>query len=131
MLKFVFLTVALLLLQGASADLEEVPADDAIYDSYRLPTAITPENYRLEVITHLNDTEGFIFRGIVWITVRTFQMDKYFLCKHSRVLRQSWLSPKVTATLFSYNPKTKQLQVAMNNSIFDLVSTILDFQFLT
>lgn len=69
MLKFVFLTLALLLLQGVAADLEEVPADDAIYDSYRLPTAITPENYRLEVITHLNDTEGFLFRGVVWITV--------------------------------------------------------------
>lgn len=66
------LTVAFLLLQCVSADLEEVAADDFIYDSYRLPTAITPENYRLEVITHLNDTEGFTFRGIVWITVRTF-----------------------------------------------------------
>lgn len=80
MLKFVFLTVALLLLQGASADLEEVPADDAIYDSYRLPTAITPENYRLEVVTHLNDTEGFIFRGIVWITVRTFSVVIFCAC---------------------------------------------------
>lgn len=41
----------------------------AVYDDYRLPTAITPENYKLNVITHLNDTEGFIFRGSVWITV--------------------------------------------------------------
>lgn len=73
MFKFALLTIALLLLQGVSADIEEVPADDDIYDSYRLPTAVTPENYRLEVFTHLNDTEGFIFRGIVWITVRTLR----------------------------------------------------------
>lgn len=46
-------------------------AEEIAYDSYRLPKSITPENYKLEVITHLNDTEseGFLFRGIVWITV--------------------------------------------------------------
>lgn len=43
--------------------------DNVVYDSYRLPTAVRPENYKLEVITHLNDTEGFLFRGAVWITV--------------------------------------------------------------
>ena len=43
--------------------------DNAVYDSYRLPTSVRPENYKLEVITHLNDTEGFLFRGAVWITV--------------------------------------------------------------
>lgn len=50
---------------------EEVAATKEIevYDSYRLPTAVTPENYKLEVITHFNDTEGFLFRGAVWITV--------------------------------------------------------------
>lgn len=50
---------------------EEVAAtkETEVYDSYRLPTAVTPENYKLEVITHLNDTEGFLFRGAVWITV--------------------------------------------------------------
>lgn len=113
MFKFALLTLALLLLQGASADLEEVPsADETIYDSYRLPTAITPENYRLEVVTHLNDTEGFVFRGIVWITVRTVKI----FCvgsQHLVVLAQTTLtcittvsvSPKVTATLFSDKPK--------------------------
>lgn len=69
MIKVAFLVCALLLLRGASADIEEVPAEDGIYDSYRLPSAVTPENYKLEVITHLNDTEGFVFRGVVWITV--------------------------------------------------------------
>jgi hypothetical protein len=47
------------------------PNEESVYDDYRLPTAITPENYKLDVTTHLNDTEGFIFRGSVWITVRT------------------------------------------------------------
>lgn len=61
-----------LLLCGGQADGEQpMEEKDEVYDSYRLPTAITPENYKLEVITHLNDTEGFLFRGIVWITVRT------------------------------------------------------------
>lgn len=96
MFKFVLLTLTFLLLKGANADLEEVPsAEDAIYDSYRLPTAITPENYRVEVVTHLNDTEGFNFRGIVWITVRTaeiFCVGRHFLHRqHSLVLRQAVL----------------------------------------
>lgn len=38
-------------------------------NNYRLPTSITPENYNLEIFTHLNDSEGFLFRGIVAITV--------------------------------------------------------------
>lgn len=40
-----------------------------VYDNYRLPTSIKPENYKLEIFTHLNDSEGFVFRGIVAITV--------------------------------------------------------------
>lgn len=39
-------------------------------DNYRLPQSITPENYKLEIFTHLNDSEGFTFKGIVEITVR-------------------------------------------------------------
>lgn len=69
MLKVVFLVYALLAFHGISAELEEANVEEAIYDSYRLPTAVTPENYKLEVVTHLNDTEGFVFRGLVWITV--------------------------------------------------------------
>lgn len=38
-------------------------------DDYRLPTAFTPEYYKLEVITHLGDTEGFRFNGNVRIKV--------------------------------------------------------------
>ena len=43
-------------------------SDDA-YTSYRLPTSLTPSNYKLEVTTHLGDGEGFKFDGKVWITV--------------------------------------------------------------
>ncbi|CAO1423722.1 unnamed protein product [Diamesa serratosioi] len=38
-------------------------------DNYRLPTAVTPENYKLEITTHLGDEEGFIFKGNVLITL--------------------------------------------------------------
>jgi hypothetical protein len=73
MFQFVALLSVILLAQaapdGENAALQ-LPNEDAVYDSYRLPTAITPENYKLDVITHLNDTEGFVFRGSVWITVR-------------------------------------------------------------
>lgn len=37
---------------------------------YRLPDTFAPENYRLKVITFLNeDNEGFRFTGKVWISV--------------------------------------------------------------
>lgn len=74
MLKIVVCALALLLCHQVLADEAQVdaPIEDIIYNTYRLPTAITPENYKLNVITHLNDTEGFVFRGSVWITVSYF-----------------------------------------------------------
>lgn len=39
-------------------------------NNYRLPDAIVPENYRLEIITHLGDNNNFTFTGDVWIKVR-------------------------------------------------------------
>lgn len=37
---------------------------------YRLPQTVHPEHYKLEVITHLNDTnDGFRFSGRVWIRI--------------------------------------------------------------
>lgn len=38
---------------------------------YRLPTAVTPENYKLEITTNLNDSDsdGFTFSGVVEIIV--------------------------------------------------------------
>lgn len=51
---------------------KEEGEDNAVkreYDNYRLPLSITPDNYKLEIFTHLNDSEGFAFNGIVEITV--------------------------------------------------------------
>ena len=69
--KFLFL----LFLQCALAMMplqtqEEVP-EATPEEAYRLPTAITPENYKLEVTTFLNDSaaEGFSFTGVVEILV--------------------------------------------------------------
>ena len=39
------------------------------YDHFRLPTAIKPEHYKLEIITHLNDSKGFEFSGKVYIRI--------------------------------------------------------------
>lgn len=41
---------------------------------YRLPLTVHPEHYKLEVITHLNDSvsDGFRFSGRVWIKVSDF-----------------------------------------------------------
>ena len=47
-------------------------------NNYRLPTSITPENYKLEIFTHLNDSEGFLFRGFVAITVSLLSFIKMF-----------------------------------------------------
>lgn len=42
----------------------------ATVHSFRLPETFVPENYRLKVITFLNeDNQGFKFQGKVWITV--------------------------------------------------------------
>lgn len=73
MMKFTVLTILLMISTSTYGQESEAsttaPVEDVTYDSYRLPTSITPENYKLNVVTHLNDTEGFIFRGSVWITV--------------------------------------------------------------
>lgn len=65
----VTLLICLLCRHVLSEEVVAASSESVAYDSYRLPTTVTPENYKLEVITHLNDTEGFLFRGAVWITV--------------------------------------------------------------
>lgn len=42
----------------------------ASYKHYRLPTAVRPEHYKLEIATHLNDEKGFEFSGLVGITIQ-------------------------------------------------------------
>ena len=36
---------------------------------YRLPSNVKPENYRVEIETHLDEEQGFKFNGREWITV--------------------------------------------------------------
>lgn len=43
------------------------------YDHYRLPTSVRPEHYRLEIVTHLDDENGFEFSGLVGITINVFE----------------------------------------------------------
>lgn len=53
---------------------------------YRLPQTVHPEHYKLEVITHLNDTnDGFRFSGRVWIRIVCDQ-DTARITLHSRNL---------------------------------------------
>ena len=58
--------------KGDESEEYEETKNETVYDNYRLPSSIKPENYKLEIFTHLNDSEGFIFKGIVAITVRFF-----------------------------------------------------------
>lgn len=80
------LTALLVLVTVADALLHNMPIDTSPKDGapdndvmtvlaetgaeYRLPQTVHPEHYKLEVITHLNDTnDGFRFSGRVWIKV--------------------------------------------------------------
>jgi hypothetical protein len=49
-----------------------IAAVNADYEAYRLPKTFHPENYKLQVITHLNDEKGFKFFGKVWIKVSVY-----------------------------------------------------------
>lgn len=50
--------------------------------AFRLPTFIRPEFYKLEVITHLGDDDGYAFSGKVWIKVRLFIAWFIYLIKY-------------------------------------------------
>lgn len=57
--------------KDASADNDVMTVLAETGAEYRLPQTVHPEHYKLEVITHLNDTnDGFRFSGRVWIKVR-------------------------------------------------------------
>lgn len=36
---------------------------------FRLPESVKPEHYKLEIVTHLGDEDGYSFSGKVWIKV--------------------------------------------------------------
>lgn len=42
----------------------------AVLANYRLPAEVMPENYKLEILSHLGVEENFDFDGKVWIQVR-------------------------------------------------------------
>lgn len=49
--------------------------------NYRLPRSLSPETYKLQIFTHLNDEDGFKYYGDVRITVSIyfyFNFDFYF-----------------------------------------------------
>lgn len=43
--------------------------DDDLNNVFRLPKHVQPINYKLRIVTHLGDEEGFKFTGKVWIKV--------------------------------------------------------------
>lgn len=51
----------------AAAIAEEVVSSSA--NIFRLPENIHPLHYKLRIVTHLDDEEGFKFTGKVWIKV--------------------------------------------------------------
>ncbi|KAJ6638815.1 Aminopeptidase N [Pseudolycoriella hygida] len=53
--------------------------------NYRLPTSLKPEHYKLQVVTHLGDNDGFKFSGKVWIKI-TCEQDSKNVTLHSKNL---------------------------------------------
>lgn len=48
-----------------------VPGIESDKNVFRLPEYIHPLHYKLRIVTHLDDEEGFKFTGKVWIKVST------------------------------------------------------------
>lgn len=49
-------------------------------ESYRLPTNLRPQRYKLEILTHLSDKDGYKFYGKEWIRVSlTNQFCDFFI----------------------------------------------------
>lgn len=63
-----FIIALLLFMQSVQENVQGALSDDA-YESFLLPTSLSPTNYKLEVTTHLGDGEGFRFQGNVFISV--------------------------------------------------------------
>lgn len=66
-------TLCVFLISGYSAwaqDVEAVAEEAAVAENvFRLPANIHPLHYKLRIVTHLDDEEGFKFTGKVWIKV--------------------------------------------------------------
>lgn len=90
---------ALFPIDPTAATSRELPAGD----EYRLPTAFTPEHYKLAVITHLGDADGFSFSGNVRIKVNVPLRSMLFItvwrlrkrfCFYFFVSTTRWLHPR-------------------------------------
>lgn len=47
-------------------------------NNYRLPKSIHPEHYKVQILTHLGDENGFKFYGKVWIKVNIQNLYMWF-----------------------------------------------------
>lgn len=54
--------------------------------NYRLPRSVFPEYYALNILTHINDEEGFKYYGDVRIKVR--RIDREFSSSFSSILHR-------------------------------------------
>lgn len=55
------------LISACSAAAADVAKKEISNEKYRLPKSIRPDYYKLNVLTHINDDEGFKFIGDVSI----------------------------------------------------------------
>lgn len=72
----VIVTLFSLYSSAAVVDSDE-PKKDVSYEKYRLPKSIRPDYYKLNVLTHINDDEGFKFIGDVAIKVNKFKKKDF------------------------------------------------------
>lgn len=84
--------------------------------SYRLPTAVHPEHYKLEILTHLGDDNGFKFYGRVWIKIICDE-DTHNITLHARSLDIN--TTKLELKRLSTDGKKKE-SVFVENTDFDL-----------
>ncbi|XP_055705019.1 aminopeptidase N-like [Phlebotomus papatasi] len=83
---------------------------------YRLPGDIIPEKYRLAVVTHMNDDEGFRFTGKVWIKIMPIKPDVPVIKLHSKKLKIRFNEIKLLAC-DENSPKRTKLKVIKSELI--------------
>lgn len=83
--RLVFAVSAVCIIISAYATAQEeavlIPAEETsvpVENVFRLPQNVHPLHYKLRIVTHLDDEEGFKFTGKVWIKVSTISIDQRF-----------------------------------------------------
>ncbi|XP_058444534.1 aminopeptidase N-like [Malaya genurostris] len=105
--------LAMLIALSGSASVSNT---ETSYTSYRLPKALRPEHYNLQVLTHLGDERGFFFSGRVLIKMICDQ-DTTNVTLHSKNLTLAEKDVKLT-DLSSSEPKpmeVKRVQYIVDN----------------